>query len=176
MGDESQFIAALEIGANLLIEDEVDAVLVAAAEESDWLSAEAHAMFSKTPVLGEGAAAILLERCESPEVELDLITDMFTFTKNRPRNEALHAMRAQIPEGNIAEVLFEGGNEGALWDCWQERRINVREIFGEGFGVSVAWACAAAVGFLRSSEVTSALVSGSGMNQACAATIFTANN
>lgn len=176
VGDESQFIAALEIGANLLINDEVDAVLVAAAEESDWLSAEALSMFTRTPVIGEGAAALLLERCESPAVELELITDMFTFTKNRPRNEALHAMRAQLPEGDIAEVLFEGGNEGRLWDCWKQRRIDVREIFGEGFGVSVAWSCAAAAGFLSSSEANSVLVSGSGMNQACAATLFTSNN
>ncbi len=176
VGDESQFLTALEIGANWLVDDEVDAVLVAAAEENNWLSAEALSLFTRSSVLGEGAAALLLERCESPEVELELITDMFTFTGKCPRKDALHSMRAQLPGGKIAEVLFEGGNEGHLWDSWQGRRISVREIFGEGFGVSVAWACAAAAGLMKSAEVNSALVSGSGMNQACAATLFTGNS
>lgn len=175
VGDESQFLAALEIGANWLVDGEVDAVLVAAAEESDWLSAEALSIFTSAPVLGEGAAALLLERCESPDVEVELITDMFTFTRERPREKSLQAMREQLPCGNIAEILFESGNEGPVWDDLQAERIRIRDIFGEGFGASVAWGCAAAAGFLELGLVNSALVSGSGMNQACAAVVLVGN-
>ena len=172
LGDDAQFLAALELGTQWLLDDEVDAVLVAAAEESNWLIAEGLSMFTRSPIVGEGAAAILLEPCRSPEVKVELITDSLIYKTRDSRQETLLAMRSQLPDANTTDILFESINEGTLWEDFRGPRINVREILGEGFGVSVAWSCAAAAGLLGSREFNSALVSGSGMDQSCAAMIL----
>ena len=176
VGDESQFLVALETGISWILDDQVGGVLVAAAEESNWLSAEGLSMFSKSPVLGAGAAAILLEPCSSPEVKVDLITDSLTYNSRESRQQMLLAMRSQLPAINNAEIVFESINEGSLWKEFPGRKVNVREIFGEGFGASVAWSCAAAAGFLMQGEYNSALISGAGMDQACAAMMISAGS
>ncbi len=175
VGDESQFLTALEIGISWILDGQVDGVLVAAAEENNWLSAEGLSMFSKAPVLGAGAAAILLESCSSPEVKVDLITDSLPYNNRKSRQQTLQSMRSQLPEDNTAEIVFESINEGLLWEGCPGRKVNVREILGEGFGASVAWSCAAAAGYLKAGEYNSALISGVGMDQACAAMMISAN-
>ncbi len=168
VGDESQFLTALEIGINWILEDEVDAVIVAASEESNWLSAEGLSLFSNAPILGEGAAAILLEQHSSPEVRIDLITNSLAYNNREPRQKTLEHMRSQLIDADEAEIVFESINEGSLWEDFGGQRISVRELLGEGFGASVAWSCAAAAGYLRLGEFNSALVSGAGMDQGCA--------
>jgi len=172
VGDESQFLSALEVGVNWILDDELDAVLVAAGEENNWLSSDALSIFKKTPVLGEGACALLLERCDNPMAKINLITDRLNYTSTTPRAKTLSAMRAQLPEGIISDVLFEGINEGSLWEDFAGKRLNVRDIMGEGFGVSVGWSCAAAAGLIGSGQFHSAIVSGSGMDQSCASLLI----
>ena len=172
VGDESQFLSAVELGVNWILDDGLDAVLIAAAEENNWLTAEGLSMFANAPVLGEGAAAVLLEPCESPHVEVELITEKLNYGHGQSRNDTLNAMRQKLPDTNSSDLLLEGINEGSLWDDFDGTKINVRETMGEGLGASVAWSCAAAAGFLESGEFNSALVSGSGMDQSCAAMIL----
>ena len=174
VGDESQHIAALELAARWLIDDEVDAVLVAAAEESDWLTAEALALFDSHPVVGEGAAALLLERSNSAPVEIERITDCHTITAQRPRSAALQLMRGQL--GDIeGATLFEGINEGDLWADSTCEKFKPREVLGEGFGVSAAWSSVAAYAAIKAGHCRRAVISGTGMNQACAGVIFKVN-
>ena len=172
VGDESQFLSALEVGVNWILDDELDAVLVAAGEESNWLSADALSIFKKNPALAEGACALLLERCDNPMAKIDIITDRLNYSSTIPRAETLNAMRAQLPDGGISDVLLEGINEGSLWDDFSGKRLNVRDIMGEGFGVSVGWSCAVAAGLIDSGKFNSAIVSGSGMDQSCASLVL----
>ena len=81
-------------------------------------------------------------------------------------------MRAQLPEGIISDLLLEGVNEGSLWNDISGKRLNVRDIMGEGFGVSVGWSCAAAAGLIGSGKFNSAIVSGSGRDQSCASLLL----
>ena len=172
VGDDSQFLSALEVGVNWILDDELDAVLVAAGEESNWLSSDALSIFKEAPVLGEGACALLLERSNNPIAKINLITDRLNYTSTVPRAKTLSTMRAQIPEVSDYDILIEGINEGLLWKGFSGKRLNVREIMGEGFGVSVGWSCAAAAGLIGSGEFNSAIVSGSGRDQSCSSLLL----
>ncbi len=167
VGDDSQFLSALEVGVNWILDDELDAVLVAAGEESNWLSSDALSIFKEAPVLGEGACALLLERSDNSMAKINLITDRLNYTSTVPRTKTLSAMREQLPEVVGYDILLEGFNEGSLWEDFSGKRLNIREIMGEGFGVSVGWSCAAAAGLIGSGKFNSAIVSGSGMDQSC---------
>lgn len=174
VGDGSQHIAALELASRWLLDGVADAVLVAAAEECDWLSAEALALFGSDPVVGEGAAALLLERSTAPEIEVERITDLHSITRLRPRAQALRAMREQVRDLTTG-TLFESVNEGNLWQDWSGDRVRIRDICGEGFAVSAAWSSVAAYAALQSGKTERAVVSGAGINQACAAAAFIKN-
>lgn len=88
VGDESAFVTALDIAARWLVDDEADAVLVAAAEESDPLTAEALALGEDTPIVGEGAGALLIERSAERGVEIVEISEPITFTHSQSKAEA----------------------------------------------------------------------------------------
>lgn len=62
VGDRNVFFSGLEQASAWLQDGLVDACLVVAAEEADWLSAEALSIQSPGKTPGEGAAALLLER------------------------------------------------------------------------------------------------------------------
>ncbi len=174
VGDESQYIAGLELATRWLLDDEADSVLVAATEESDWLTASALDLFRPGTVVGEGAAALLLGRSDRAEVEVGCLTDVHTITANRSREAALREMRGQL-QGQAGDPVYQSGHEGALWGDWDGVRHCIGEVFGEGFGVSVGWSCVAAVASLQAGEADSALVSGAGTNQGCAGARFIKN-
>ncbi|MEZ0276493.1 MAG: beta-ketoacyl synthase chain length factor, partial [Roseimicrobium sp.] len=66
VGDSSQFLRGMDMAAQWLEDDEVDAVLVVAAEELDWLTDEALLVFDKDGATAEGAAAVLMEKGQGP--------------------------------------------------------------------------------------------------------------
>ena len=172
VGDESQFLSAIEMGINWILDEGMDGVLVAAGEENNWLSAEGLSMFRKMPVLGEGGCALLLEPCDAGQVSIEAITDRLSYNRLLSRGEVLRSMRSQLTDEAKADLLLESMNEDGIWDDFTGKRINVRDIMGEGFGVSTAWSCAAAAGFLRAGDFHSAIVSGIGMDQSCAAMVI----
>ncbi|MCH2059148.1 MAG: hypothetical protein MK183_00850 [Verrucomicrobiales bacterium] len=171
VGDESQFLSAIELGINWILDEGMDGVLVAAGEENNWLSAEGLSMFREMPVLGEGGCALLLEPCDGGGVRIEAITDRLSYNSLLSRDEVLRSMRAQLPDETKADLLLESMNEEGVWDDFTGQKINVCALMGEGFGVSTAWSCAAAAGFLRAGDIDSAIVSGIGMDQSCAAMV-----
>jgi len=71
VGDATTGITALETGELMLLSDQADAVLVVAAEETDWILSQAYALWGISAVeenphhgviFGEGGAAVVLAR------------------------------------------------------------------------------------------------------------------
>lgn len=185
LGDSSQFVAALESAARLLLRREVDGCLVCGAEEGDWLTAEGARWFDDSTPCAEGAGALYLERSAAgaspPRVVLDRLADVQTFSARGARADALAAVRedleVMLPEGP-GRLLCDGRTghasrdaaESTVWDDWQGARISVRQVLGNGFAAATAWQSVIAASFLADPErsFSEALVSASGENGAAA--------
>ena len=62
VGDPGTFLQGLALAATWLLEDRVDACLVAGGEECDWLTSTAFHLFSRSLILSDGAGALYLKR------------------------------------------------------------------------------------------------------------------
>lgn len=150
VGDQSQYVEALTLATRWLIDDDVDAVLVAAAEESDWLTASALALFQNAPLVAEGAGAILLECSANPGIELTALSEIHTYTNRQPRQQALADLAAETKTWPIADEVDPDP-----------------AILGESFGAAPAIHLAAAVQLIESGQSLRIPVYGN--NQAAAA-------
>jgi len=66
VGDPGMFLQGLSIAGHWLLTDRVDGCLVVGAEELDWLTADAYALFARKIILSEGAGAVYLRRSGQP--------------------------------------------------------------------------------------------------------------
>jgi hypothetical protein len=175
VGDEGTFLQGLALAADWLLKDEADGVVVAGAEEMDWIAADAMKLFYRSAIRSAGAGAIYLRR-EKPGVdcaELAGVTDSFLFTQNQSRMEAARKMRRQLPETARAEVLCLSAQENSrsaraenlAWRDWAGGRLAPKIILGEAFLASAAWQCVAAGAALERGRFTAANVSVVGANQ-----------
>ena len=153
IGDSAEFLCGLDLAAGWLASEEVDGCLVACGEELDWLTAEAMGLFERGCVMGEGAAALYLERANSADVELLQIAGPELITARQTKAEAVRRVEdALVGPPTLADDA-------------------TRSIFGEGLGVSSGWQCLAAVERVRSgAEKSSLLVRG--LNEHCAGAVF----
>ncbi|MGI8604284.1 MAG: hypothetical protein ACR2OZ_15010 [Verrucomicrobiales bacterium] len=181
VGDSAQFVASLDLAAQWLEGDEVDGCLVVGAEEFDWLTAEAAALFDRSLVVTEGAAALYFERSGRAQVQL---TGPHIFTSKLSRRSAAERVRAEMASAMAATssaVLFDGLSgsgksdavEAAVWSDWKGARVSVKKNLGDGFGAAAGWQCVAAAAALASGECQVAAISAPGTNQqAVGALIF----
>jgi 3-oxoacyl-[acyl-carrier-protein] synthase II len=175
MGDAADFLQGLALGAHWLAEGRVAACLIVAAEEPDWLLADALWHLEHAAVISAGAGAVCLSA--APEmslgVELSLITDAFTYTASRNRELAAQAMRQQLPASSASELLCTGQGdspradapEAAAWRDWTGPRLSPKRILGEGLMAAPAWQCVAACDALARRQYRAANVSVVGPNQ-----------
>ena len=185
MGDAAGFLQGLALGAQWLEEGRVAACLIVAAEETDWLLADAVWHLEHAAVVSAGAGAVCLSTSpESPlGVELRLITDAFTYTASRNRVQAAQAMRQQLPAGSSMELLCTGqGNspradapEAAAWSDWTGPRLSPKRILGEGLMAAPAWQCVAACDAVARRQYEAAIVSVVGPSQMAIAARFAQN-
>jgi len=153
----------------------VDACAVIAAEETIWLLADALWHFEHRAVVSAGAGALCLslDPALSLGVELNLITDVHTYTTRRSRAHAARLMRAQLPPPSPTELLCDGlssspradAPERAAWSDWIGPRLSPKGILGEGLMAAGAWQCVAACQGIMSGEFAAATVSLVGSNQ-----------
>ena len=129
VSDQTGFFSALAVAAGWLQNGGIEACLVVAAEESDWLTAEAaHVCRSRLP-MAEGAGAVLL-RCAHGPVELLAIAEPEPLVVNRSRSEATMKVRNQLaPWEPLAE--------------YSERAVS--GVFGDGLAAAGAWVAIAAI-------------------------------
>jgi 3-oxoacyl-(acyl-carrier-protein) synthase len=62
VGDPGTFLVGLATAADWLSTGKVDGCLIVGAEEADWLTAEAYALFQPAIIMGEGAGALFIQR------------------------------------------------------------------------------------------------------------------
>ena len=103
----------------------VDRCLVLAAEESNWLLADALCHFERATVSsGAGAVCLTANPRLSMGVELDAITDAHTYRQGWGRRAAAQAMRGQLPASAPDCLLVDGVSESlrssaAELDAWR---------------------------------------------------------
>jgi hypothetical protein len=174
-GDPSSYAQGLALGIDWLLDGRVDACLVLATEEINWLLADALWHFNHRAVISGGAGALCLSL--NPEwssgVELELITDAHPYSARVKRELAAKAMRAQMPPGNQAEILCDGLNdrpradaaEAGAWADWTGPRLSPKLILGEGMMAMPAWQCVAVCDLVASGKFKAGNVSLVGANQ-----------
>ena len=174
-GDPACFLQGLALGVQWLEEQCVEACIILAAEETNWLLAHALWHFEHQAVASGGAGAICLslQPALSLGVELDLITDAHTFTTRTNRAKAARLMREQLTSSSVTELLCDGlggspradAAERAAWRDWTGPRLSPKRILGEGLAAAGAWQCVAACQGIASGEFAAAAVSLVGSNQ-----------
>ena len=189
LGDSAQFVRGMEMAAMWLEDGEVDAVLVVAAEELDWLSDEALRVFDEHCIATEGAAAVFMERTSSPPegaVRLAHLTTPWTFGKQVSREEAAQRVKAELCEqaaGNVGSALLcdsagmagrADAPEAAAWSEWTGPRVSVRAIVGEGFSATAGWQVVHACQSIASGQCAQALVSAVGLSEQAAGAVLAA--
>jgi 3-oxoacyl-(acyl-carrier-protein) synthase len=174
VGDSGVYLQAIALAATWLLEERVDGCLVVAAEELDWLLADALHHFSKNAVVAEGAGALYLQRNgeENPRVQLQEVTNPYMFCKTQTRGEAARRARAELASTPPDALLVDSvqgvdridSAEAAAWADWTGRRVSPKFILGEAFAATAAWQCVAAVDALKQEAYSNASVSVVGNN------------
>lgn len=179
IGDNAGFLPALELAAEWIGRGDVDACLVVGAEESDWLSSEGLAYYSRDYVASEGGGAVLLEAADHGGPRLVSVPDAVGFAGGR--EAAAVALRERLAVADDGVTLLVDGRAGvARWDRpedqawadWTGPRVSPRKILGEGMGVSAAWQVVLAVESMRGGEAGRVVVSAVGGNQQAAGAVL----
>lgn len=174
VGDHGTFLQGLALAARWLDTGRADACLVVGAEETDWIVADAVRLFQKNTIYSGGAGAVYLKCDADAPVELEAVTDAFTFTQKRGRAEAARKMRAQLPALAANELLCD--NDGGLINYGGGKSLTPKTVLGEAFVASAAWQCVAACEWLRRPDVAAANVTVVGANQQAIGARFVRNH
>ncbi len=127
LGDAGVFLHGLALAAGWLADGRVGRCLVVAAEEADWITADALRHFQKSVTLAEGAGAVLLtrERTAQTWAALECVTDPepFGYGASQPaRAAARRRVAAALPAGAVAAAgagLALPGEAFAAGAAWQ---------------------------------------------------------
>ena len=143
VGDTGVFLHGLALAAGWLEAGRVENCLVVAAEEVDWITADALRHFRKSAQLGEGAGAVLLtrRRTAGTRATLECVTEPERFGARGGREARAAAVRratAALPANSAATI------DG--------------DAFGEAFSVGAAWRVIAAVCAARAESQSRAIV------------------
>jgi 3-oxoacyl-(acyl-carrier-protein) synthase len=130
VGPPRMFAQGLAVAAAWLQAGEVDACVVVAAEELDWLVTDGHRLFSHRVVAAEGAGAVYLKRrtAELPDAVLIL-----GLPKPAP--------------GASPPLLCDGATgiprldavEARAWRHWTSPRWSPQAILGHGLTAAAGW-------------------------------------
>jgi hypothetical protein len=182
VGDTAQFPAALDLAALWLGAGEVDGVLAVAAEEADWLSGEAAALFDRGVTVAEGAGALYLERARSPGI---LAQPPVPIGPGRSRRSAAARVRAAwrgaLDAVEPRTLLCDGligvkrgdAAEAAAFGDWTGPRVSPGLVLGDGLGARAAWQCVVAAASVEEGTAERALVPAIGTNQQALGVAFT---
>ena len=169
VGDSGSVAQGVAMAAQWLLRGSLDACLVVAAEECDWLVADAFRHFSDAVPTAEGAGALALTLSDAEAPALVGITDPHQYSWTLPRAAAVRRMRDQLPAcESDTESLLSGGATGAsrgdraeseAWSDWRGRRIDPQTVTGHGFAAGAMWQMVTAVNALRAGAARRSLVS-----------------
>ncbi|HPA20479.1 MAG TPA: hypothetical protein PLU30_22200 [Verrucomicrobiae bacterium] len=175
LGDDGVYLQALALAGSWLLADKVDACLVIAADETDWVASEGVNVFSRHAARADGAGAIYLKAVppSGQGAILSGVTDAWNFTRPHQPHLLAARMRSQLPPGKPDHWLITsiGGTrksdsaEVDAWADWPGRRMDARAILGHGHPTLAAWECAAAFEAIRRGSCPVAVVSVVGANE-----------
>ena len=179
VGDQSAYLTGVDLAAEWIGRGEVDGCLIVAAEETDWLSAEALCLYSKHHIPSEGAGAIYLEAGPGP-VGIHHLPDPVPYPI-RDRIIAMREIRHTLsPEDDGATLLVDSLTgvrrfdraETLAWSDWSGPRWSPKRVLGESMGAACALQVVAAVEALKSRTFKQAVVSSAGSNQHAAGMVL----
>lgn len=175
VGDDTTYLQGLALAAGWLVGGQADRCLVVAAEELDWIVADAVHLFSRQVTHAAGAGAVYLQGGETPTALAELVgvTDLFSFASKTVPVGGPRAMRAQLPTFCPNELLclaaqgLPAANAAELqaWQDWTGPRLAPKCVLGEAFTAAAAWQCVAACDALQRGEFQAANVSVVGANR-----------
>jgi 3-oxoacyl-(acyl-carrier-protein) synthase len=183
VGDSSQFIRGMDLGAQWLEDGEVDAVLVVAAEELDWLTDEALLFFDRDGATAEGAAAVVMEKSQGSaangqkDVALLGVTEAWTYGTDMSLASAALGMRKEVgallTEDESRVLLCTGLGaapradtaEHAAWKGWKGKKMRIRPVLGEGYGCTAGWQTVAACESMARGESAQVAISAVGLSE-----------
>jgi len=175
IGDAGSFLQGMALAAEWLLDGRIDACLVVGAEELQWLVAGAQQLFDPQVIVSEGAGAVLLEREDdsNAEVQLDFVTQPVLYTERMPRAKAVSSVYQTIHARSQGGVLFDSltgapnvdASENECLCSWSGRRISVKTLCGESYGAGSAWQCVLAADYLSRRVHRTAAVGVAGCNQ-----------
>lgn len=185
LGDDGVYLHALAMAGAWLLGGKVDACLVIAADETDWVASEGVGIFSHGATRADGAGALYLKAVPPPGqgAILSGVTDACNFTRPCPRHTQAARMRSQLPRGESDQWLITsiGGScesdraEIDAWADWPGRRVDAQAVLGQAHATLCAWQCAAACEAIRRGTCPAAIVSVVGANEQAIGARFVAH-
>ena len=178
LGDASAFFTGIDLAIQWLERGDVDGCLVIAAEELDWLSAEALRFYSKSHIPSEAAAAIYLEPNPNA-VRIERLPAPLPYPFATRRDAAL-MLRQQLEAEDDGTLLvdcrcgihrFDRAEENA-WQDWRGPRWSPKTVLGECMGAAGAVQTVAAVAALKDGLFQRAAVTCTGANQQAAGVLL----
>jgi 3-oxoacyl-(acyl-carrier-protein) synthase len=179
IGDSSAFITGLDLAAEWIERGEVDGCLIVAAEETDWLSAEALALYSPALVPAEGAAAVYLEAADGP-VRISRIPHPVPY-QAMARERAAITLRQRLGAADDGRTILLDSRcgvarfdqaETSAWHDWKGPRRSPKLPLGDLIGAAAAVQTVAACMAIRHGIAESAAVSSIGANQQAAGVLL----
>lgn len=179
IGDASGFFTGIDLAAEWIERGDVDGCLVVAAEEIDWLSAEALCLYSNNYLPAEGAGAIYLEAAEGP-VQLHHLPDPVSY-QFHDRLSAVRELRKNLAANDDGETLLIDSQSGVrrfdqpeltAWSDWSGPRWSPKPVLGECMGAAGALQVVSAVEALKSGDFRQVAVSSVGANQQAAGVLL----
>lgn len=175
IGDGSGFLTGIDLAAEWIERGDVDGCLVVAAEEIDWLSAEALCLYSRTYIPAEGAGAVYLEAANGPVV-IEHLPDpvSYQFSGKATAAQAIRKALAAVDDGRTLLIDGLAGirrfdlPEILAWHDWRGPRWSPKRVIGESMGAFAAFQVIAAVEALTAGDFNQAVVSAVGANQQAA--------
>lgn len=181
VGDAAQFVRGIGLARQWIEDGLVQACVVVAAEELDWVSDEAWMLFHQQGA-AEGAAAVLLENGGRDGVNIKHITETQTYGNQLNRKDAVQRVKAELlshasTQASLCDGLGAGKRmdqaEVSAWQDWKGNRCSVRSIFGEGFGITSGWQTVMACEMIHRDASQEAIVSAMGLSQQAVGMVVT---
>lgn len=184
IGDDTAVLSALALAAQWLNAGRVERCLVVAAEELDWLPADAFRLFLRGHVASEGAGAILLGPSDgAPRVQLAAVSDAFSYALPGGPAAAVRQARAQVKAYDRADGLLCDSRmglprldaaENTAWQDWPGRRCSPRRCLGNALTAAAAWQAVLAADAAQRQAAAAGVVSVAGCNHQAMAAVWTA--
>lgn len=174
VGDPGSFLMGLVVAGDWLAQGMVNGCVIVAAEESDWLTADAFRLFNRNQIVADGAGAIYVGSARAGlGVHVAAISEALLFASRSARRNAIQAAAAEARRHAHGALLCDGVQgvprldqpELEAWGDWTGPRISPGRILGQALMASAAWQCVSAIDIVSRGLHPRAIVHIPGINE-----------